>query len=222
MIKINSETNLILPFDVNIPEEIPKNFYAIFTHIKKCLQIRPSKKSSIHNLLKKSKAKFFKTINEIFKLCIVKKIKKLPQSFIISININKNIEYMNKTMIQIYQNFNLLPDYQTLSNNKQIKKGKAKLFKKFCSLNFMQLYQEYIESKRYAYDLEQVSNCDGKRIKILYEYVSKNYIVYFMNYGKPSLKQISHKYEGDKEPKKDENVINEDKEDTNNSASLIS
>ena len=63
MIKINSETNLILPFDVNIPEEIPKNFYAIFTHIKKCLQIRPSKKISIHNLLKKSKAKFFKTIN---------------------------------------------------------------------------------------------------------------------------------------------------------------
>ena len=96
---------------------------------------------------------------------------------------------MNKTIIEIYQSYHLLPDFQTLMKNNKIKKEMQNIFKRFCSLNFKTLYQEYLESKRYIYDLNEAQILGGKKMEVLYEFVSKNYILYFMYYGKQSNKR---------------------------------
>ena len=189
MTNIELQKNFTLQLEVAIPPEIPDNFYIIFSYLKKKLQVAKTRKTTIHNLLKKAKAKFFKIINEILNSCLNIKVKKLPQSFITNINIAYNLKYLNKTIIQIYQSFNLLPDYDTLLEENRIKKGMQNLFERFSSLNFITLYQEYIKSKRYTNDLNEAKYCDGRRIQILYEFISKNYILYFMHYGKQSLRK---------------------------------
>ena len=108
---------------------------------------------------------------------------------------------MNKNIIEIYQSYHLLPDFQTLMKKNKIKRELQNIFKRFCSLNFQTLYQEYLESKRYIFDLNEAQKCDGKKMKILYEFVSKNYILYFMYYGKQSTKRNN-------EIKKDGNIDN--------------
>lgn len=189
MTNIELRKNFFLEIELAIPSELPNNFYAIFSYLRKKLQIAKTKRSTIHSLLKKSKAKFFKIIHKIINYCLTIKIKKLPQSFITNINISNNLEYMNKTIIEIYQSYHLLPDFQSLMKKNKIKGEIQNIFKRFCSLNFKTLYQEYLESKVYIYDLNEAQNCGGKKLQILYEFVSKNYILYFMHYGKQSNKR---------------------------------
>lgn len=193
--------NFFLEIELTIPSELPNNFYEIFSYLRKKLQIAKTKKSTIHSLLKKGKAKFFKMIHKIINFCLTVKIKKLPQSFITNINISNNLKYMNKTIIEIYQSYHLLPDFQTLMKNNKIRKEMQNIFKRFCSLNFKTLYQEYLESKRYIYDLNEAQILGGKKMEILYEFVSKNYILYFMYYGKQSNKRND-------DIKKDDNIDN--------------
>ena len=201
MTNIELQKNFFLEIDITIPSEIPNNFYTIFSYVRKKLQITKNKKSTIHSLLKKSKAKFFKIIHKIINSCLTIKIKKLPQSFITNINISNNLKYMNKNIVEIYQYYHLLPDFQTLMNKNKIKREMQNIFKKFCSLNFQTLYQEYLESKIYIRDLNEAQKCDGKKMQILYEFVSKNYILYFMRYGKQSNKRND-------EIKKEDNIDN--------------
>ena len=207
MTNIELQKNFFLEVELTIPSELPNNFYAIFSYLRKKLQVTKTKKSTIHSLLKKSKAKFFKHIHKIINFCLTIKIKKLPQSFITNINIRNNLKYMNKNIIEIYQYYHLLPDFQTLMNKNIIKREMQNIFKRFCSLNFQTLYQEYLESKIYIKDLNEAQNCDGKKMQILYEFISKNYILYFMRYGKQSNKRNG-------EIKKDGNI------DNNNSNSI--
>jgi len=189
MTNLELRKNFFLEIELTIPSELPNNFYEIFSYLRKKLQIAKTKKSTIHSLLKKGKAKFFKMIHKIINFCLTVKIKKLPQSFITNINISNNLKYMNKTIIEIYQSYHLLPDFQTLMKNNKIKKEMQNIFKRFCSLNFKTLYQEYLESKRYIYDLNEAQILGGKKMEVLYEFVSKNYILYFMYYGKQSNKR---------------------------------
>lgn len=210
MTKIELKKNFLLNLDFTVPPEIPDDFYTIFAYLRKRFQIPKTRKCTIHNLLKKAKAKFFKMVNQIINSCLNSKVKKLPQSFIININIDKNLKYMNKTILQIYQKFNLLPDYQTLLEQNKIKKEMQNLFEKFCSFSLQTLYQEYLESKRYVNDLIESKNCEGKRIQILYEFVSKNFILYFMYYGKKSFKNNNINNNDDKDKDKNlEILINE-------------
>jgi hypothetical protein len=209
MTNIELQKNFFLEIELTIPSELPNNFYAIFSYLRKKLQIAKTKKSSIHSLLKKSKAKFFKIIHKIINFCLNIKIKKLPQSFITNMNISNNLKYMNKNIIEIYQSYHLLPDFQTLMKKNKIKRELQNIFKRFCSLNFQTLYQEYLESKRYIFDLNEAQKCDGKKMKILYEFVSKNYILYFMYYGKQSTKRNNEiKKDGNIDNNKIENKLN--------------
>ena len=169
MTNIELQKNFFLEIDITIPSELPNNFYTIFSYLRKKLQIAKTKKSTIHSLLKKSKAKFFKIIHKIINFCLTIKIKKLPQSFITNINISNNLKYMNKNIIEIYQYYHLLPDFQTLMNKNKIKRKMQNIFKKFCSLNFQTLYQEYLESKIYIKDLNEAQNCDGKKRIFMFE-----------------------------------------------------
>ena len=176
----------ILDFDFSIPKDLKNNFQGIFSYIKKKFQIKFSRKSHIDSLLKKCKGKFFKTIHEIMNLSLNIVVKRLPQKFITNITIEYNQKYLKKNIIQVYQDFNLLPDYATLKEKGYIKTNKKQPFEQFCNSDLITLYNIYLKSQRYFNEINEVKKHDGSRIGLLYQFVSKNFCNYFEN-NKPHI-----------------------------------
>jgi hypothetical protein len=116
-------------------------------------------------------------------------VKRLPQKFITNITIEYNRKYLKKNIIEIYQDFNLLPDYHTMVEKGLIKSNRKEAFSEFCSYELTQLYNIYIESQRYCKEIDDVKNQDGRRIGLLYQFVSKNFCAYFEN-NKPHCTKI--------------------------------
>ena len=188
-----SDIKYKMNFDFIIPKEYCSSFQNIFSYIKKKYQVKFSRKSQIDSLLKKCKGKFFKTIHEVMNKCLNTVVKRLPQFFITNITIEYNQKYLEKSVIQIYQEFNNFPDYKSLQENNIIKSNKEELFEEFCSYSLYNLYNIFIESKRFNKEISYVKSKDGKRIGLLYEFVSLNFVAYY-KYGKPHFaksKEIS-------------------------------
>ena len=179
-------SNYILDFNFSIPKGLKNNFQGIFSYIKKKFQIKFSRKSHIDSLLKKSKGKFFKTIHEIMNMSLNIIVKRLPQKFITNITIEYNQKYLKKNIIQVYQDFNLLPDYATLKEKGYIKTNKKQPFEQFCNSDLITLYNIYLKSQRYFNEINEVKKHDGSRIGLLYQFVSKNFCNYFEN-NKPHI-----------------------------------
>ena len=180
-----------LNIDFPIPDKENKTFQSIFTFIRKKLQIKPSRKNHIDSLLKKSKGKFFRAIFEGIKLCLNLRIYRLPQEFITNITIEYNKKYLNKKIIDIYQEFNLLPSLKEILDKKLYKNGKLEIFKEMVSYDYITLYDIYTKSNRFKRDVDSVKVDEGKRIAVLYEFVAKNFCVYYLN--RKEQKKKSHK-----------------------------
>ena len=71
------------------------------------------------------------------------KVKRLPQAFITNITIEYNQKYLDKNIIQIYQEFNNLPDYETLLGQNIIKSKKKNYLKNFVLILYI-IYMIYI------------------------------------------------------------------------------
>ena len=201
-----NNTTYALDFNFTIPKELESNFQGIFSYIKKKYQIKFSRKSHIDSLLKKCKGKFFKTIHEIMNLSLKIIVKRLPQKFITNITIEYNQNYLKKNIIEVYQDFKLLPDYHTLVEKNLIKNNIKELFSEFCSYNLSNLYNLYIKSKRYSKDIEDVKNNDGRRIGLLYQFVSKNFCTYFEN-NKPHLARVKEESKNNNDNNYKEKII---------------
>jgi len=182
----DSKMKYKMNFDFIIPMEYCSKFQSIFSYIKKKYQIKFSRKSQIDSLLKKCKGRFFKTIHEIMNKSLNIVVKRLPQFFITNITIDYNQKYLDKNIIQIYQEFNNFPDYKTLIEKNIIKSNKKQLFKEFSSYSLFNLYDIYCESKRFHKEINEIKNQDGKRIGLLYEFVSLNFSAYY-KYSKPHI-----------------------------------
>jgi hypothetical protein len=156
------------------------NFNETFYAIKKNLHIKQSRKYQVDSLLKKAKCKFFHTIHKIMNFCLAKKIKRLPQPFITNITIEYNKYFLDKTIIQVYNEFNLIKNLEII-DGKLIKIKKKELFLDFSKYKLDELYKIYIESQSYKKDLKEIVKKNGKNIGILYEFVSKNLIYYYKN-----------------------------------------
>jgi hypothetical protein len=209
-------SNYILDFNFSIPKDLRNNFQGIFSYIKKKFQIKYSRKSHIDSLLKKCKGKFFKTIHEIMNTYLSITVKRLPQKFITNITIEYNQKYLKKNIIQIYQDFNLLPDYDTLKEKGLIKTNKKQPFEQFCTYNLMNLYNIYLESQRYFNEINEVKKHDGRRIGLLYQFVSKNFCNYFEN-NKPHILRAKEKIIHNNENLFiANNIINNDENNNNN------
>ena len=161
-------SNYILDFNFPIPKDLRNNFQGIFSYIKKKFQIKYSRKSHIDSLLKKCKGKFFKTIHEIMNTSLSITVKRLPQKFITNITIEYNQNYLKK-------------------NNKK------QPFEQFCTYNLMNLYNIYLESQRYFNEINEVKKHDGRRIGLLYQFVSKNFCNYFEN-NKPHMVKTKEEF----------------------------
>lgn len=182
----DNEFKYKMNFDFIIPKEYCTKFQNIFTYIKKKYQIKFSRKSQIDSLLKKCKGKFFKTVHEVMNICLNVVVKRLPQFFITNITIEYNQKYLDKNIIQIYQEFNILPDYKTLIEKNMIKSNKEQYFKEFCSYSLINLYDVYCESRRFRKEIKETKAQEGKRIGLLYEFVSLNFSAYY-KYSKPHI-----------------------------------
>ena len=156
------------------------NFNDIFLTIRKKLHVKHSRKSEIDSLLKKAKCKFFQTVHKIMKYCLSITVNRLPQIFITNVTIEYNLRYLEKTIIQIYNDFDLIQNLPII-DDEVIKIKNKELFKIFLKYKFYELYEEYIESQCYKKDINKVINKNGKNIGILYEFVSKNFIHYYLN-----------------------------------------
>ena len=114
------------------------------------------------------------------KYCLSIKVKRLPQNFINNITIEYNRYYLEKSIIQIYKEFNLISNQQKV-DDKIITIENKELFKDFYKYKLEDLYNIYIESQCYKKDLNEIFIKNGKNIGILYEFVSKNLIYYYKN-----------------------------------------
>ena len=184
------KNNLNKNFDLLGRNKLPLNsFNEIFYAIRKNLHIKQSRKCHVDSLLKKAKCKFFQLIHEIMKYCLKFRVKRLPQPFITNITIEYNRYYLEKTVFEIYQDFNLMLNLQKI-DDEIIKINNKELFKEFSNYKLDDLYNVYIESKSYQKDLKEIIAKNGKNIGILYEFVSKNLLSYYRyNKSKTSRKE---------------------------------
>ena len=185
---------------LNQSEITINNFNEIFLIIRRKLHVKHSRKSEVDSLLKKAKCKFFQTVHNIMKYCLSITVNRLPQVFITNITIEYNLNYLEKTIFQIYKEFDLIQNIE-LVDDEIIRIKNKELFKLFTKYKFYELYEIYIESKCYQKDMNKVINKNGKNIGILYEFVSKNFIFYYMNSRNKILKidEYSDKYQNNKE-----------------------
>jgi hypothetical protein len=182
------ENHLLNVDFINQKDSSINSFNEIFLNLRKKLHIKHTRKTEVDSLLKKAKCKFFQTVHKIMKYCLSNTVNRLPQVFITNITIEYNRKYLEKTIIQIYRDCDLIQNLQIL-DDKSIKIKNKELFLSFSKYKYYELYNEYLESQCYRRDINKVINKNGKNIGMLYEFVSKNFIIYYMN-SKNKLEKI--------------------------------
>jgi hypothetical protein len=164
-----------------------------------------SRKSQFDSLLKKTKAKLFKTIYESLRKCMACPIRlcRLPQSFITNIKIDFNKQYLNRTILNIYQEFGIIPSIEDYFENKFVKEERKNIFKVFLDLTLMEFYEYYISSKQYINDIEKIKMKEGEKFAVLFTFIAKYFIQYYL-YGKGN-KAKRFKYKGNNQNEKQRN-----------------
>lgn len=165
--------------DIDIPAESINNFQKIFTLLRKKLQIKNLRKNHLDSLLKKIKGKFCKAIHEGLKVCLNLLINRLPQSFITNITLDYNKKMLNKKIIEIYDEYKILPEIDKMKN--YLKNDKKEIFFDFINQKYKECYDNYIKSDRFKKDLNEIVMLEGKKFGILYEFVAINFILYYEN-----------------------------------------
>ena len=196
--------------DINIPAESINNFQKIFTLLRKKLQIKNLRKNHLDSLLKKIKGKFCKAIHEGLKVCLNLLINRLPQSFITNITLDYNKKMLNKKIIEIYDEYKILPEIDKMKN--YLKNDKKEIFFDFINQKYKECYDNYIKSDRFKKDLNEIAMLEGKKFGILYEFVAINFILYYENNQQIFKKTEEEKSLDISKEKEDiKNEINEDK-----------
>ena len=214
--KINKEIGI----DIKTPKEKKlKSFQNFFTFLRKSLQIKYTRKIHIDSLLKKCKGKFFKAVYDCLKKCLKICIKKPPQVFITNISIKYNKPFLDFTLYNLYQYFNLNPyPMEFIIKKKYCKEGKEDFFKYIFLSKIDKLYSAYIESNRYKKEIELIKKRKGIKIAFLYQFVAENFISYY-SYSKPNMKRIKMfqviKENINNTTNKNNNIIKKQNENTN-------
>lgn len=177
--------------EISLPEELYSklSFNSIYNFIKKKHQIRNSRKYNSDSLLKKVKGKFFKEINDCLQKCLLIKIHRLPQFFITNITIEYNKFFLDKTLFYIYKYFEIIPkneNVEELIKNGKCKRGSENLFRYLCYSNIVELYNKYVESNIYKREVEFIKKTEGKRASLLFQFVSENFALYYINCKSPA------------------------------------
>ena len=177
-----------LGFELN--EEMKSlSFQGLFAYLRKSLEVNYTRKLHIDSILKKCKGKFFKAVSECVRKCIKINMPKFPQSFITNIAIEYNQQFLNYTVEDLYQYFHLLPYSidDILEKNYCVQEKRVYLKYIFLS-KISTLYLQYVQSKKYKRMLELIKNKKGIKIAKLYQFVSDNFINYYL-FSKAHMKK---------------------------------
>ena len=177
--------------DINI-------FYSKIKLIRKKYSIKKSRKNNIDSLVKKVKSKFLKAIYECLKFCLNSFINRLPQRFIINTKIDYNKKFLCKTLEEIYIEFKLLPNYETLIEKNMIQKGKEHFLYILYKSKIKDIYKEYLKSDFYSNEKYEIEKKNGFGVAKLYDFVAMNICEYFL-FNKGNDKRISLSHHKNKE-----------------------
>jgi hypothetical protein len=177
--------------DINI-------FYSKIKLIRKKYSIKKSRKNNIDSLVKKVKSKFLKAIYECLKFCLNSFINRLPQRFIINTKIDYNKKFLCKTLEEIYIEFKLLPNYETLLEKNMIQKGKEHFLYILYKSKVKDIYKEYLKSDFYSNEKYEIEKKNGFGVAKLYDFVAMNICEYFL-FNKGNDKRISLSHHKNKE-----------------------
>ena len=194
--------NLIIPFKDNsfsIEQYTGKEintFYSKIKYIRKKYNINKSRKNHIDSVVKKAKSKFLKAIYDCLKFCLhYCDLNRLPQKFIINTRIEYNKKVLNKTLEEIYTEFNLLPTYEILVQNNMIKKDKQEYLYFLMKSKMKDIYKYYISSDLYKLDKKRIESKSGEGVVILYDFVATNICEYFL-LNKGNNKRLNKRFNG--------------------------
>ena len=168
------------------------SLYSTFKYLKEKYNINNSRKNRMDCIIKKVKTKYMNAIHDAIKHCVNLKMNKLPQNFITNINIEYNKMYFNKTVEQLYSEFNIVPSLNELINKNLIKKGKKELLIILMNSSLKDIYQYYLTSDLYKYHRMCIIKKEGENSGKLYDYVAQNICKYFI-YNKGNKKIINYK-----------------------------
>lgn len=156
------------------------SFHSQFNSLKSKLNLEDTRKTHIDSLLKKVKSKCLKAVHEVLKNSVNLIVGRLPQVFITNIKIDYNKYYLNRTIGDIYHEFNILPEFSEIENKKIIRKGKYELLRELYFFKLKDVYTVYLESDLFKKDFEKIKEKDGERIVSLYDFVARNMCEYFL------------------------------------------
>jgi len=146
------------------------------------------------SLLKKCKSKVFKTIHEALKKCLTIKLPRLPQKFITNIKIDFNKIYLEKTILEIYSEHNIIPSVEDFQNKQYLIEDKIDVFRDFLALTFKDVYEFYLNSKQYVKDYYNIGQREGENFAVLFNYISKVFIQYYIKSKGNQPKTLKYKY----------------------------
>ena len=164
------------------------SLYSTFKFLKEKYGIKNKRKNRMDCIIKKAKTRFLNAIHETVKFCVNLKVNKLPQFFITNIKIEYNKMYLNKTLEQIYTEFNIIPSLKELIDKNVIKKGKKELFIKLMNSSLKDIYQCYLSSDLYNYYRMYIMKKEGEGSAKIYDYIAHNICKYFI-YNKGNKKE---------------------------------
>ena len=150
------------------------SLYSTFKCLKEKFGLKNTRKNRIDCIIKKVKTKYIKSIHDAIKYCVNLYIHRLPQFFITNIKIEYNKMYLNKTIEQIYTEFQILPSLNELIEKNLIKKGKKEFLTVLMKSTLKDIYQYYLNSQLYKYNRMYIKNKEGEKVAKLYDYIAQN------------------------------------------------
>ncbi len=161
-------------------EKKGKSIHSKFLFLKKQLNLENfMRKTQIDSLLKKCKSKTFKNIHDALGKCIKIKLRRLPQFFITNIKIDFNKFYLNKTILEFYQEFDIIKSSEDLISKENVIKNRKKILEDFLNMTLKQVYKNYINSLQFKKDYLQVSEKEGQNFAILFSFIAQIFIQYY-------------------------------------------
>jgi hypothetical protein len=185
-----------------------KSIHASFIYLKKELKLEKFKrKTQIDSLLKKCKSKAFRTIHEALRNCLRVKLTRLPQPFITNIKIDFNKICLNKTILEIYREYNIIQSVDDYVEKGYVLDDKLQIFKNFLALTFKDVFDSYVTSKQYIKDYHHIKKREGEAFAILFNFISKIFVQYYLKSkgNRHKGKKINKKRIDNKKPKIEEN-----------------
>jgi hypothetical protein len=144
----------------------------------------------------------FRTIQEAINILsnISNKEIRLPQGFITNINIEENKKWLNSTLLEIYQEFKVITTLERWIEEHSVDPESEAYLRKLLDMSYKEAFESYLKSTRYISDYNYIKQREGEKYAILYDYVSKVFVNYFL-FGKgnkkknPTLDQKHQRFE---------------------------